>query len=66
MTLSPDISVIVPAYNEEESLRELNEWISRVMITHGLSYEILLIDDGSTDNTWEKIVELSVINPNCK
>ncbi len=61
-----DISVIVPAYNEEESLWELNDWISRVMKTHGLSYEILLIDDGSTDSTWEKIVELSASNPNCK
>ncbi|MDZ7607320.1 MAG: glycosyltransferase family 2 protein [Cyclobacteriaceae bacterium] len=66
MSLSPDISVIVPAYNEEESLRELNDWISRVMTSHGLSYEILLIDDGSTDSTWEKIVELSVSNPHCK
>jgi len=66
MIESLDISVIVPAYNEEESLGELNDWISRVMKTHGLSYEILMIDDGSTDSTWEKIVELSAGNPNCK
>ncbi len=61
-----DISVVIPAYNEEESLTELNEWISRVMQKHGFTYEILLIDDGSTDSTWAKIVELSVINPNLK
>jgi glycosyltransferase involved in cell wall biosynthesis len=61
-----DISVIVPAYNEEDSITELNEWISRVMKTHGFSYEILLIDDGSTDETWTKIIELSTINPNLK
>ncbi len=61
-----DISVIVPAYNEEESLPELNDWISRVMTSHGLSYEILIIDDGSTDRTWEKVRELSALNPHCK
>lgn len=61
-----DISVIVPAYNEEESITELNEWINRVMTTHGFSYEILLIDDGSTDGTWAKTIELSTINPNLK
>lgn len=61
-----DISVIVPAFNEEESITELNEWISRVMTKHSLSYEILLIDDGSTDDTWAKTIELSSINPNLK
>lgn len=61
-----DISVVVPAYNEEESLTELNAWINRVMDGHGFSYEILLIDDGSTDGTWAKTVELSLINPNLK
>ncbi len=61
-----DISVIVPAYNEEESLTELNAWISRVMEKHGFSYEILLVDDGSTDGTWAKTVELSSVNPNLK
>lgn len=66
MTKKLDISVIVPAFNEEESITELNEWISRVMTTHGFSYEILLIDDGSTDGTWEKTRELSSINPNLK
>lgn len=61
-----DISVIVPAFNEEESITELNDWISRVMTKHGLSYEILLVDDGSTDATWSKTIELSSINPNLK
>jgi len=61
-----DISVVIPAYNEEESLSELNEWISRVMQKHGFTYEILLVDDGSTDGTWSKIAELSRANPNLK
>ena len=54
-----DISVIVPAYNEEESIPELSDWISRVMTKHGFTYEIILIDDGSTDGTWKKTKELS-------
>jgi len=61
-----DISVVIPAYNEEESITELNDWISRVMKKHGFTYEILLIDDGSTDATWAKILELSKQNPNLK
>lgn len=66
MPKAPDISVVVPAFNEEESLSELNEWISRVMTKHGFTYEILLIDDGSTDGTWAKTRELSSSNPNLK
>lgn len=66
MSKKLDVSVVVPAFNEEESLPELNEWISRVMTTHGFSYEIILIDDGSTDGTWQKTSELSEINPNLK
>lgn len=61
-----DISVVVPAFNEEESLTELNEWISRVMHTHGFTYEILLVDDGSTDNTWAMVKQLSEVNPHFK
>ena len=61
-----DVSVVVPAYNEVESITELNEWISRVMTKHGFTYEILLVDDGSTDGTWEKTKELSLTNPNVK
>lgn len=55
----PEISVIVPAKDEEESIPELCQWISRVMQTHGLSYEVIFIDDGSTDSTWKKILELN-------
>lgn len=61
-----DISVVVPAYNEEESLTELNDWISRVMKKHGFTYEILLVDDGSIDGTWAKTKELSSINSSFK
>lgn len=54
-----DISVIVPLFNEAESLPELVSWIKRVMKENEFSYEILLIDDGSTDSSWTKIEELS-------
>ena len=53
-----DISIVVPVYNEEESLPELTEWISRVVDTHGLSYELLMVDDGSNDTSWKVIQEL--------
>jgi glycosyltransferase involved in cell wall biosynthesis len=58
-----DISVIVPLYNEEESLPELTDWIRRVMEQHGFSYEILLVDDGSTDGSWEVIRQLAASDP---
>lgn len=61
-----DISIVVPAYNEEESLPELCQWISRVMDSHGFSYEVLMIDDGSTDRSWDQIVAIHQTNPNCK
>ena len=50
-----DISVVVPLFNEEESLEELRAWISRVMDTNDFSYEIIFVSDGSTDGSWEKI-----------
>jgi glycosyltransferase involved in cell wall biosynthesis len=53
-----DISVIVPLLNEEESLPELTDWIARVMNEHQFTYEIILIDDGSTDSSWEVIESL--------
>ena len=56
---SPDISVVIPLYNEEESLPELEEWIRRVMEENGFSYEILFINDGSTDHSWDIIEEMS-------
>src|SRR5687767_13012934 len=56
---NPDISVVIPAQDEEDSIPELCQWISRVMETHGFSYEVIMIDDGSTDSTWQKILETS-------
>jgi glycosyltransferase involved in cell wall biosynthesis len=50
-----DLSVVIPVYNEEESLNELISWIEKVCSSDGLSYEIILIDDGSTDSSWDKI-----------
>jgi len=54
-----DISVIVPLLNEEESLPELCQWIGRVMLENKYSYEIILIDDGSTDSSWKTIEKLN-------
>ncbi|MBB6612548.1 glycosyltransferase family 2 protein [Pontibacter sp. Tf4] len=54
-----DISVVVPLFNEEESLPELVRWIRRVMHAHEFSYEIILVDDGSTDRSWDVIQDLS-------
>jgi glycosyltransferase involved in cell wall biosynthesis len=60
------ISVIIPAQDEEESLPELTKWISRVMETHGFSYEVIMIDDGSSDSTWEKITDINAIDSRFK
>ena len=54
-----DISVIIPLYNEEESLPELYNWIARVMKDNGYTYEVIFVNDGSTDNSWKVIEELS-------
>ena len=61
-----DISVVVPLLNEAESLPELESWIRRVMDEHGFSYEIVFVDDGSTDNSWAIIQGLAEANPNVK
>ena len=61
-----DISVVIPLYNEEESLRELNDWIVRVMQANHFSFEIVYVDDGSSDNSWEVIDELSKDHPQIK
>lgn len=57
------ISVVVPLYNEEESLPELASWIKKVMDANGFTYEIIFVDDGSNDRSWEVIQELSKNNP---
>jgi glycosyltransferase involved in cell wall biosynthesis len=57
-----DISVIIPAFNEYESLPELSAWIARVMQEHGYSYEVVFVDDGSTDATWETVRQLSAVD----
>ena len=53
-----DISVVVPLYNEDESLPELYAWIERVMQANGFTYEVIFVNDGSTDRSWEVIEEL--------
>ena len=58
-----DISVVVPLFNEEESLPELCAWIEKVALDNALTYEVILIDDGSTDESWQAIERLSVSNP---
>ena len=58
-----DISVVVPLYNEAESLPELAAWIERVMNENNFTYEVLMINDGSTDDSWDVIKELSEKNP---
>ncbi len=61
-----DISIIVPLLNEEESLRELTDWIDRVAANKGYTYEVILVDDGSTDRSWDLIEELSAKNNSIK
>jgi len=60
-----DISVVIPLYNEEESIGELYEWIERVMKEKGYSYEVIFISDGSTDRSWPIIEELHQRRPDC-
>lgn len=55
---TPDISLVIPLYNEEESLGELHSWIQKVMTEHKFSYEVLFIDDGSADSSWEVVEAL--------
>lgn len=61
-----DISIVVPLYNEDESLPELAEWIEKVCAEHGYSYEVIMVDDGSTDNSWDVIQKLTASNTNIK
>ena len=58
-----DISVVIPLYNEDESIPELYAWIERVMKQNNFSYEVIFINDGSTDRSWEIIQELNKKQP---
>lgn len=61
-----NLSIVVPLYNEEESLPELCSWIKSVVDQHGYTYEVLLIDDGSRDDSWKVIQTIAAANPNIK
>ena len=61
-----DISIIVPLFNEDESLPHLAEWIDRVMEEHHFDYEVIMVDDGSKDTSWQVIEELHAKNPRYK
>jgi glycosyltransferase involved in cell wall biosynthesis len=61
-----DISVVIPLLNEEESLKELNDWILRVMKSNHFTFEIIYVDDGSTDRSWQVIEKLSAENESVK
>ena len=63
MEYTKDLSIVISLYNEEESLRELVGWIEKVMSTGSYDYEIIMVDDGSTDGSWSVIRELSTANP---
>ena len=66
MNNRPQVSIVIPLLNEEESLPELYAWIKRVVDANNLSYEVLMIDDGSTDTSWEVITGLSANDSNVK
>lgn len=58
-----EISIVIPLFNEEESLKELSDWIGKVMHENKFSYEVIFVDDGSTDSSWEVIEELTEKHP---
>ena len=66
MTEAKQISVVIPLLNEDESLPELHQWIQKVMNANGFSYEVIFIDDGSTDNSWAVIEDLKLKDSNVK
>ena len=57
-----DLSIVIPVYNEEESIQELAEWITRVCSSHRISFEIIFIDDGSSDSSWNRITDVAELN----
>jgi glycosyltransferase involved in cell wall biosynthesis len=66
MNDKPQISLVIPLYNEADSLPELTHWIEEVMEKHHFTYEIIYVDDGSKDGSWEKIIELKKQNPHIR
>lgn len=66
MIQKPQISIVIPLLNEEESLKELSDWIGKVMHDNNFSYEVIFVDDGSTDSSWNVIEQLKTENPNIK
>ena len=56
------ISIVIPLFNEEESIGELTDWISKVCVENNFNYEIIMVDDGSTDQSWQKVEELMTSN----
>ncbi|HXB06496.1 MAG TPA: glycosyltransferase family 2 protein [Puia sp.] len=61
-----ELSIVIPVYNEDESLPELSSWIQRVVEANAISYEVIFVDDGSTDRSWEVITDLRKKNPHVK
>lgn len=66
MSQNPQISIVVPLYNEEESLPELHQWIVRVMQANNYSYEVVFVDDGSTDQSWTVVEKIKSADSNVK
>jgi glycosyltransferase involved in cell wall biosynthesis len=66
MSAELDISIVIPLYNEEESLKELSDWIGKVMHDNNFSYDVIFVDDGSTDSSWKVIEELQAQNARIK
>ena len=66
MEYTKDLSIVISLYNEEESLRELVSWIESVMTRESHTYEIIMVDDGSTDGSWSVVRELSAKNPSIR
>ncbi len=66
MEFNKDLSIVISLFNEEESLPELISWIERVMNKNGYRYEIIMVDDGSRDNSWKIIKEQSTVNPSIR
>ncbi|MFI5220131.1 MAG: glycosyltransferase family 2 protein [Bacteroidia bacterium] len=66
MKTIPDISVVIPLFNEEESLPELSSWVKKILTENNFKYEIIFVDDGSNDNSWKVIEGIQSSDPNVK